>query len=89
MRNRLAILAACAVAGAAAAQPAPPLIREPLGLDPAYNATVLTVDLPPNPKQPATTVGTPGHRHPGSTYAYVVAGCFGFGGRSTVSTVAL
>ena len=74
MRNRLAILAAWAVAGAAAAQPAPPLIREPLGLDPAYNATVLTVDLPPNPKQPATTVGTPGHRHPGSTYAYVVRG---------------
>jgi len=58
----------------AAAQPAPPLIREPLGLDPNYNAALLTVDIPPNPKQPATTIGTPGHKHPGSTYAYVAAG---------------
>ena len=50
------------------------LMGEPLGLDPKYNATMLTVDLPPNARQPATTMGTPGHRHPGSTYAYVVRG---------------
>src|SRR5688500_1719762 len=62
-------------AGAAHAQnQVTPLLGEPLGLDPQYNATMLTVDLPPNAKQPATTVGTPGHRHPGSTYAYVVKG---------------
>src|SRR5688500_8619423 len=58
------------LAGSASAQPSPPIIAEPLGLDANYNATVLTVDLPPNPRQPPTTAGTPGHRHPGSTYAY-------------------
>jgi quercetin dioxygenase-like cupin family protein len=67
-------LAFGAFAGAAAAQPQPPIISEPLGLDPHYNATVLTVVLPPNARQPATTAGTPGHRHPGSTFAYVVQG---------------
>jgi quercetin dioxygenase-like cupin family protein len=66
-------LALWALAGAAQAQVAT-LFGEPLGLDPKYNATMLTVDLPPNAKQPATTAGTPGHRHPGSTYGYVVKG---------------
>ena len=61
------------LAGSAAAQQAP-LLREPLGLDPNYTTVMLTVDLPPNGKQPATTAGTPGHRHPGSTYAYVTKG---------------
>lgn len=51
-----------------------PLIREPLGLDPNYTAVMLTVDLPPNARQPPTTAGAPGHRHPGSTYAYVARG---------------
>jgi quercetin dioxygenase-like cupin family protein len=79
MRTRLivlaAVLAVAAATGAAQAQnQVTPLLGEPLGLDPQYNATMLTVDLPPNAKQPATTVGTPGHRHPGSTYAYVVKG---------------
>ena len=75
MRSSLLILAAAwALAGAAAAQPAPPLIGEPLRLDPNYNATLLTVDIPPNAKQPATPAGTAGHRHPGSTYAYVEKG---------------
>ena len=60
-------------ASAASAQVAT-LFGEPLGLDPKYNATMLTVDLPPNAKQPATTAGAPGHRHPGSTFAYVVRG---------------
>jgi quercetin dioxygenase-like cupin family protein len=67
------VLAALAAATAAQAQVAP-LMSEPLGLDPKYTATMLTVDLPPNARQPATTLGTAGHRHPGSTYAYVVKG---------------
>ena len=77
MRTRLTrgllALAFCAGASAASAQVAT-VMGEPLGLDPKYTATMLTVDLPPNPKQPPTTVGAPGHRHPGSTYAYVVKG---------------
>lgn len=73
MRTRLLALAFAAVAGAAQAQ-VTPLMSEPLGLDPQYTTTLLTVDLPPNAKQPATTMGAPGHRHPGSTYAYVVKG---------------
>ena len=74
MRTRLFALAglAAAIAGPAAAQ-VTPLMSEPLGLDPNYTATMLTVDLPPNAKPP-TTAGTPGHRHPGSTFAYVVKG---------------
>lgn len=60
------------IAGSAAAQSQ--LLREPLGLDPNYTTVMLTVNLPPNAKQPATTAGTPGHRHPGSTYAYVTKG---------------
>lgn len=64
-----------AAAGAAQAQSqVTPLMSEPLGLDANYTTTMLTVDLPPNAKQPATTTGTTGHRHPGSTYAYVVKG---------------
>jgi len=74
-RFGLALAASVALAGAAQAQnQVTPLMAEPLGLDPNYTATMLTVDLPPNAKQPATTMGTPGHRHPGSTYAYVVKG---------------
>jgi quercetin dioxygenase-like cupin family protein len=74
MRTSLLVLAAWAVAGAAAAQVSAPLVREPLGLDADYNTTMITVDLPPNAAQPATTKGQAGHRHPGSTYAYVVKG---------------
>lgn len=77
MRTRLLVLALvfAGLAGVAQAQSkVTPLLGEPLGLDPNYTATMLTVDLPPNGKQPATTAGTPGHRHPGSTYAYVVTG---------------
>ena len=62
------------VAFDATAQPAPPILKEPLGLDAAYTTTMLTVDIPPNGKAPPTTLGTPGHRHPGSTYAFVVRG---------------
>src|SRR5436190_2178085 len=75
MRTSVAIaLAAWAVAGAAGAQVSAPLVSEPLGLDAKYTTTMITVDLSPNARQPATTAGTPGHRHPGSTYAYVVKG---------------
>lgn len=77
MRTRCLALAfaAVAIAGAAQAQNrVTPLMSEPLGLDANYTTTMLTVDLPPNAKQPATTAGAPGHRHPGSTYAYVVTG---------------
>ena len=73
MRTELLALAMIAVAAPAAAQ-VTPLMSEPLGLDANYTTTMLTVDLPPNAKQPATTMGTAGHRHPGSTYAYVVKG---------------
>jgi hypothetical protein len=51
-----------------------PLLTEPLGVDADYATTMITVDMPPNPVQPATTKGQAGHRHPGSTYAYVVKG---------------
>ena len=75
MRTSSLVLAlTMGVVGNAAAQQAPPLIREPLGLDANYTTTMLTVDIPPNGKAPPTTMGTPGHRHPGSTYAYVVTG---------------
>jgi hypothetical protein len=73
MRTSLIALAGLAVAGSAAAQSAP-LVNEPMGLDPKYVATMMVFDTPVNPKQPATTVGQPGHKHPGSTYAYVVSG---------------
>jgi len=70
----LALGLALGIGAAATAQVSAPLISEPLGLDAKYTTTMITVDLPPNATQPATTVGTPGHRHPGSTYAYVVKG---------------
>ena len=73
MTTSLGMLAALAMAGAAAAQPAP-LVKEPMALDPNYNATMVVFETPPNPKQPATTAGQAGHKHPGSTYAYVVKG---------------
>ena len=75
MRTSSLVLAlTLGVVGNAAAQVSAPLVSEPLGLDAKYTTTMITVDLPPNAKQPATTAGTPGHRHPGSTYAYVVRG---------------
>jgi len=73
MKTSLLALLLCAAAGAAQAQ-VTPLMSEPLGVDANYTTTMLTVDLPPNARQPATTVGAPGHRHPGSTYAYVTRG---------------
>ena len=73
MRTSLLILASWALAGAAAAQPGP-ILHEPMALDANYTTTMMVFDTPPNPKQPATTAGQAGHKHPGSTYAYVVRG---------------
>ena len=71
------LLGACGalvLAGSAAAQPAPPLIAEPLAIAPGFNATMLVVNLPPAGDGPLTTAGQAGHRHPASTYAYVSKG---------------
>ncbi len=70
-------LAACGgllIAGAAHAQPAPPLINEPAVVAPGFNTTMLVVNLPPAGNGPLTTAGQAGHRHPASTYAYVTKG---------------
>lgn len=61
-------------AGLAQAQPAPPLIQEPVAIAPGFNATLLVVNLPPAGDGPLTTAGQAGHRHPASTYAYVSKG---------------
>jgi quercetin dioxygenase-like cupin family protein len=58
----------------AAAQPAPPLIQEPVAIAPGFDATMLVVNIPPAGDGPLTTVGQRGHRHPASTYAYVSKG---------------
>lgn len=65
---------ALAVASAAQAQPAPPLIHEPAAIAPGFDATMLIVNIPPAGDGPLTTVGQAGHRHPASTYAYVSKG---------------
>ena len=62
------------IAGAAHAQPAPPLINEPAVVAPGFTATLLVVNLPPAGSGPLTTAGQAGHRHPASTYAYVTKG---------------
>jgi quercetin dioxygenase-like cupin family protein len=62
------------LAGQAAAQPAAPLIAEPVAIAPGFNATMLVVNLPPAGDGPLTTAGQAGHRHPASTYAYVSKG---------------
>jgi quercetin dioxygenase-like cupin family protein len=65
---------ALVLAGSAAAQPAPPLIAEPLAIAPGFDATMLVVNIPPAGDGPLTTAGQAGHRHPASTYAYVSKG---------------
>lgn len=59
---------------AAAAQPAAPLIAEPVAIAPGFNSTLLVVNIPPAGDGPLTTAGQAGHRHPASTYAYVSKG---------------
>lgn len=71
------IMGACGalgLAGEALAQGAPVLPREAMGLDPKYDVQMMVFDTPPSATPNPTTKGLPGHRHPGSTYAYVVSG---------------
>ncbi len=72
MRTKLA-LALWGLAGAAMAQPAP-LLSEAMALDPDYRVVMQVFDVPPAGVAKPTTVGMAGHKHPGSTYAYVAAG---------------
>ena len=58
----------------AAAQPAPPLIDQPVPQDSNLVVRMLTVDIPPAGAGPTDTRANPGHRHPGATYAYVLQG---------------
>jgi quercetin dioxygenase-like cupin family protein len=63
-----------AVAGAAVAQPGPPLINEPVVIAPGFDAHMQVVNIPPAGEGPLTTASQRGHRHPASTYAYVSKG---------------
>ena len=74
MRTSLVAIAALAIAGPALGQTAPPLPREAMALDPKYDVQMMVFDMPPAAAANPTTKGLPGHKHPGSTYAYVVAG---------------
>ncbi len=65
---------ALGVAGSAWAQPAPPLINEPVAIAPGFDAHMQIVNIPPVGDGPLTTAGQRGHRHPASTYAYVSKG---------------
>ena len=60
--------------GAAHAQPAPPLINEPMAIAPGFDAHMQVVNVAPAGEGPLTTAGQRGHRHPASTYAYVTKG---------------
>jgi quercetin dioxygenase-like cupin family protein len=62
------------IGGGAMAQPAPPLIEEPVAIAPGFDAHMLVVNIPPAGEGPLTTTGQRGHRHPASTYAYVSKG---------------
>jgi quercetin dioxygenase-like cupin family protein len=70
-----AVLLLCAFgAGSALAQGVPALPREAMGLDPKYDVQMMVFDTPPAAAPNPTTKGMAGHKHPGSTYAYVVSG---------------
>ena len=73
-RTSLLALAALAIAGPAVAETAPPLPRETMALDAKYDVVMMVFDMPPATTANPTTMGLPGHKHPGSTYAYVVSG---------------
>lgn len=66
-------LAAAAIALPAWAQPAPPLLKAPFPLARGLEAQMTRVVLRPLVGNP-TTVGRPGHKHPGATYVYVLRG---------------
>jgi quercetin dioxygenase-like cupin family protein len=65
---------AIAFACGAAAQPAPPLINEPMAIAPGFDAHMQVINIAPAGEGPLTTAGQRGHRHPASTYAYVAKG---------------
>jgi quercetin dioxygenase-like cupin family protein len=74
---RGSLIGACGalgLAGGVQAQPAPPLIHEPVAIAPGFEAHMLIVNLPPAGDGPLTTAGQRGHQHPASTYAYVSKG---------------
>ena len=77
MRTRT-VLAALAIsmgwAVGAHAQPAPPLINEPMAIAPGFDAHMQVINIAPAGEGPLTTAGQRGHRHPASTYAYVTKG---------------
>ena len=65
---------ALAAAAAAHAQPAPPLINEPMAIAPGFETHMSVINIAPAGEGPLTTAGQRGHRHPASTYAYVTKG---------------
>jgi quercetin dioxygenase-like cupin family protein len=67
------LILACG-AFAAHAQPAPPLINEPMAIAPGFDAHMQVINIAPAGEGPLTTAGQRGHRHPASTYAYVAKG---------------
>ena len=65
---------ACALlAGAAVAQPVQ-LLNEPTAIAPGFETHMQIINIAPAGEGPLTTAGQRGHRHPASTYAYVVKG---------------
>ena len=60
--------------GVAHAQLMPPLLNEPTAIAPGFDTHMQVINLPPAGEGPITTAGQRGHRHPASTYAYVVKG---------------
>jgi quercetin dioxygenase-like cupin family protein len=74
MRTRTALAACAALASAAHAQPAPPLINEPMAIAPGFETHMQVINIAPAGEGPLTTGGQRGHRHPASTYAYVTKG---------------
>jgi len=67
-------MTALVVVSSAHAQPAPPLIEEPVAIAPGFDAHMQVINIPPAGEGPLTTAGQRGHRHPASTYAYVAKG---------------
>jgi len=77
MTTRLVLAVAVAslvMASSLHAQPAAPLIGEPVVIAPGFDAHMLVVNIAAAGDGPLTTIDQPGHRHPASTYAYVSKG---------------
>jgi len=77
MKTRTALVALAVAMGLSAAvraQPAPPLINEPMAIAPGFETHMSVINIAPAGDGPLTTAGQRGHRHPASTYAYVTKG---------------